>query len=144
MISNVYVVFIGLTNDNNNSYCLSLSPKQLDLPVITIQHIDHLHNEIRYYIKQSFDQSSFKFTEECDFNIISLQNELTIEYLKTKIENYDNQSNLVILCGGILLKNKTKNTHHWHKLIYDADHSGFTNNTNLNLLIDHVINKTII
>jgi hypothetical protein len=49
----------------------------------------------------------------------------------------------LITCGGIMEKNNTKNTH-WIKLIYDSDIVGFTRDKNLNLLIDHVINKTLV
>jgi len=144
MINGIKTVFVILTSDNSNIYCLSSDPINIILPISEIENIEYLHDELRYRIRNFFDPSSFEFNEECDLNILSLQNKLSIDYIRSTDTIYDSTNTLNILCGGIITKNKTKKSFHWNKLQYDTDLNGFTNNTNLNLLIDNVINKTII
>jgi hypothetical protein len=144
MINGIKTIFVILTSDNSNTYCLSFDPINIILPILEIESIEYLHDELRYRIRNFFDPSSFEFNEECDLSILSLQNKLSIDYIKSIDTTYDATNTLNILCGGVITKNKTKKSFHWNKLQYDTDLNGFTNNTNLNLLIDNVINKTII
>jgi hypothetical protein len=142
-MTSIYSLFIILTSDGNNTYCLSTDPSQIKLPFLKIDNIAYLDDEIRYHVRHFFDTSSFQFNEECDIDVICLQNSFSINYLESIINDYDKNNILLITCGGIMEKNNTKNTH-WIKLIYDSDIVGFTRDKNLNLLIDHVINKTLV
>ena len=141
-MTNVYALCVILTYENNSGYILSIDPNEIKLPIIQIENINYLHDEIRYKTRKFFSPSSFEFNEECDYNFLSVQNSLSINYLQSIDDSYYNDS-LILTLGGILEKNSTENNMFWSKLVYDTDLQGFTNNKNLNLLIDNVINKTL-
>ena len=60
-MTNVYALCVILTYENNSGYILSIDPNEIKLPIIQIENINYLHDEIRYKTRKFFSPSSFEF-----------------------------------------------------------------------------------
>lgn len=144
-MKNIYALYVIITSDNTGStFCLSLDKTELKLPFEKIENIKYLHEEARYRLVKYFDNDSIKFNEECTADYLAIQNILSINYMAENLSDFSKDDDLVITYGGILLKNNTIDNIYWNQLQYDTAIKGYSSNSNLNLLIDNVIHKTLI
>lgn len=138
-MNKIYALYIVLSSKDNDLYILSTKEKELIPPLEEISTPSKIKQESRYILRNFFSADSYKFTEECSYNFLDIQEENTVDYIKS-MDTFDEDS-LYITYGGIASYNKTNNNLYWYKLIFNNEYFGYTNNKPLNLAIDNVINK---
>lgn len=140
-MNNVYALYIILSAKNNQPYIVSRNPKEITPPCekITVPH--KLQQESRYILKNFFIDDAYKFSEECSYNFLYIQEENTIDYARSTLPDFQ-ETNLYLTYGGISSLHELKPNLYWHKLVFNNEYFGYTNNKSLNLLIDNVIHKT--
>ena len=144
MTTDIYLLYVLLTSDHANVYCLSTDKSQIVLPIHKLTNTRYLHDEARYILRKSFDKEAFKFNEECNPNYLDIQNDLAINYVTSNNIQFDIDKDLIIMYGGMLLKNNPSDNYYWHTLKYDMQYKGYCSNINTNLIIDYVIHNTAI
>lgn len=138
-MNKIHGIYIILSSRDNDLYILSTKEKEIIPPIVEITTPSQIKQESRYILRNFFSPDSYKFTEECSYNFLDIQEENTVDYVKS-IDVYT-ENNLYITYGGIASYNKVNNNLYWHKLIFNNEYFGYTNNKPLNLAIDNVINK---
>jgi len=135
----IYALYIVLSSKDNDLYILSTKEKELIPPFVEVGTPSKIKQESRYVLRNFFSADSYKFTEECSYNFLDIQEENTIDYIES-INAFD-ENHLYITYGGIASYNKPNHNFYWHKLVFNNEYFGYTNNKPLNLAIDNVINK---
>ena len=138
-MSKIYAVYIVISSKDNDLYIVSTKEKELIPPIVEISTPSQIKQESRYVLRNFFSADSYKFTEECSYNFLDIQEENTVDYVKS-IDIFE-ENNLYITYGGIAPYNKININLYWYKLIFNNEYFGYTNNKPLNLAIDNVINK---
>jgi hypothetical protein len=138
-MNKIYAIYIILSSKDNDLYMLSTEEKDLSPPLVEIQTPSKIKQESRYILRNFFTVDSYKFTEECSYNFLDIQEENSIDYLKSINKHED--TDLYITYGGIAPLNKLNKNLYWNKLIFNNEYFGYSNNKPLNLAIDNVINK---
>jgi hypothetical protein len=139
-MNKLYALYVILSSKDNDIYIVSTKEKELDIPCIEITCPSKVKQEARYILRNFFTRDSYQFTEECSYNFLDIQEENSLDYLKS-LEKFSDD-NLYITYGGIAQTNTLQSHLYWYKLIFNHDYLGYTTNKALNLLIDNVINKT--
>lgn len=141
MNNTLYAIYVILSSKEDNIYIISNEDKQLILPYKEITVPNKLKQESRYVVKNFFVEGTYKYSEECSYNFLDIQEENSLDYIQEINPNYQ-ETDLYITYGGISVFNDLKPGLYWHKLIFNTDYFGYTTNKPLNLMIDNVINKT--
>lgn len=141
-MNKLYALYVVLSSKDNDIYLVSTKEKNLEIPCIEITCPSKLKQEARYIFRNFFTKDSYQFIEECSYNFLDIQEENSLDYLKS-IDQFSTD-NIYIIYGGIAPFNKLQSNLYWHKLIFNHEYFGYTTNKSLNLLIDNVINKTTI
>lgn len=141
-MNKLYALYVVLSSKDNEIYIVSTKEKELSIPCIEITCPSKVKQEARYILRNFFTKDSYQFTEECSYSFLDIQEENTLDYLKS-IEQFS-EDNLYITYGGIASTNILQTNFYWYKLLFNNDYLGYTTNKALNLLIDNVINKTAI
>lgn len=141
-MNNLYALYVILSSKDNDMYIVSTKEKELSIPCIEITCPSKVKQEARYILRNFFTKDSYQFTEECSYNFLDIQEENSLDYLRS-IDVFT-EDNLYITYGGIAIFNTLQSHLYWHKLIFNHDYFGYTTNKPLSLLIDNVINKTTI
>jgi hypothetical protein len=141
-MNDVYALYVILSSEDNQLYIVSTKEKELILPCIKLAYPSKIKQETRYILRNFFTEDSYQFTEECSYNFLDIQEDNSLDYLRSI--NEFSEDNLYITYGGIAPLNKIKPQKYWTKLVFNTDYLGYTTNKSLNLVIDNVINKTII
>jgi hypothetical protein len=139
-----------LTHDikNNRTVILSTDNNKIVLPTFYIESPKTIHQEIRYLIKNLFDDPDLKYIELINVSFIEIQNELLINYIKdTQEYSYDENEDLCLFVG-VILTEKNKTNLFWSPVGY----SSVSNNNNLStlqssssdILTDYVIKNIVL
>lgn len=139
-MNKLYALYVILSSKDSDIYLVSTKEKELSIPCIEITCPTKVKQEARYILRNFFTKDSYQFTEECSYNFLDIQEENSIDYLKSIEQPIED--NLYITYGGIANLNTLQPNLYWYKLIFNHDYLGYTTNKALNLLIDNVINKT--
>lgn len=142
MINKVYAIYVALSSKDNHIYIMSTDETEIKLPIKEILLPHKIKQESRYIFKNFFEDQAFQFAEECSYNFLDLQEDHTLDYIKNN--NLYDDNNLYITYGGIAPMFDLKDNLYWYKLIFNHEYFGYTNNKPLNLLIDNVINKSVL
>lgn len=137
----LYSLYVILSHVDNNPYIISTHPKELILPFYQINTPNKIKQESRYILRNFFETNSNEFLQECTCNFLDLQEENSIDYMKSIQADFNNE-NLYITYGGLSRYCKVRDDLFWYPLVFNTEYFGYSTNKALNLLIDNVINKT--
>jgi hypothetical protein len=145
MNSKIITLLCVLSYDANqgNSCVLSSNNSKIVLPFIVIEHPKTLKNEIRYNIKKILDSKDYSFdVSNIVISYLDIQNDLAIDYLTESNHNndYNQDTDMVLLCG-VVLEKKYKTNLHWIKTNITED---MMQKQKIDFLIDHIVQGTII
>lgn len=136
-------IILSADKDKNSSFLLTQKNKSFLTPLIEVQHPEFFHKEILQHIVNFFELDQIKINSECKYNYIGIQEELSVNYV---LKNFDfvNKEDLIVTYGGILLKYDCLQDYQWTPMTPKSQHGGFSPDTNFNLLLSRVIQKSII
>lgn len=142
-MSNLYALYVILSAKNNGLYIVSSEQKEPVLPCkkITVPH--KVKQESRYILKNFFIEDAYRYSEECSYNFLDIQEENTIDYARSTLSDFQ-ETNVYMTYGGISELHTLKPNLYWYKLLFNSEYFGYSSNKSLNLVIDNVINKTTI
>jgi hypothetical protein len=139
----VYVLSVIFSADQvkKQPYLLTSTENEELLPLIEISHTEFFHRELFHQLKSMFTQDSIKAESDCSYNFLTLQDELSVEYV---FNHYDfvSKEDLIVTYGGILLKYKCLDQFKWTEYKLNTQHKGYSSDMNLNLLLDYVIQRS--
>jgi hypothetical protein len=129
--------------EQNTSFILTQKGHKYKTPIIGLEYPEFFHRETLQHICRFFKPEEIKINNECKYNYLGIQDELSIKYV---LKNFDfvSKEDLIITYGGILLKYETLEDYQWTPIVIKTQHQGFSPDMNLNLLINYVIQKSII
>lgn len=133
-----------LTFDQKNSIICILSTEQnnkIVFPTFRIESTKNLHNEIRYQIKNLFIDDNAKFIEDIVVSYTDIQNNLYVDYLKELGVTSFDENNDIILLNSIVVGDKFNTKLYWRPYDHTID---IKNKDTFGLLIDHILQKTIL
>jgi hypothetical protein len=139
-----------LTHDtkNNKTVILSTDNKKTILPAFYIENPKTIHQEIRYLIKNLFDDPDLKYVELINVSFIEIQNELLINYIKDTEEYKYNEDEDLCLFVGVILTEKNKTNLFWSPIGFPSvsNNSNFSTleSSSTEILIDYVIKNIVL
>lgn len=139
----IYVLPVMFCADHKSKIPYLLTSKDNDetLPLIEVENPKFFHKEIIHQLKHFFIKDSIKVDSECNYNFLDIQNQLATDYINEKYDFIDEQD-LFITYGGIILKYRCTDKYQWSEYSLKTQHNGYSADTNLNLLLDYVIQRT--
>jgi hypothetical protein len=147
---NIRVFNLILTHDNKNNKTVILSTDndQTVLPTFYIENPKTIHQEIRYLIKNLFDDPGLKYLELINISFIEIQNELLINYIK-EIEQYkyDEDRDLCLFVG-VILTEKNKTNLFWSPIgfpsVSNTNNLSTVQSSSIDILTDYVIKNIVL
>lgn len=147
---NIRVFSLILTHDtkNNKTVIASTDNNQTILPTFYIENPKTIHQEIRYTIKNLFDDPNLKYIDLINVSFMEIQNELLINYIKEiKQYNYDEDQDLCLFVG-VILTEKNKTNLSWLPIgfpsISNDNKSSSLKSSCIDVLTDYVIKNIVL
>jgi len=140
-----YILPIILSSDRekNLSYLLTQKNKKFLTPLVEIKYTDFFHKEAMQHISNFFEPEQIKINEECKYNYLGIQEEMSLNYVNKNFDFVD-KKDIIVTYGGILLKYQTLDDYQWTPMTNNSQHGGFSPDMNFNLLLSRIIQKSII
>lgn len=142
---NIYIlpIILSANKDKNQTFLLTLKDKKYVTPIVQIQYPEFFHKEALQHVVNFFEAGQIQINDECKYNYLSLQEELSIKYV---LKNFDfvTKEDFVVTYGGILLKYDCIEEYQWTPMTQKNQHKGFSPDMNFNFLLNNVIQKSII
>ena len=146
----IKVFSLILTHDinNNKTVILSTNNDKIILPTFDIQNPKTIYQEIRYAIKDLFEDPELKYVELINISFIEIQNDLLINYIKENKEyEYDENQDLCLFIG-IVLTEKNKTNLFWSQIGYPSvskdNNLSIVKSSSIDILIDYVIKNIVL
>lgn len=141
----LYILPIILTSDRDKgvSYLLTQKNKKFLTPLVDIHYPEFFHKEATQHIVNFFEPEQIKINEECKYNYLGIQEEMSLNYVKKNFP-FVEKEDIIVTYGGILLKYETLEDFQWTPMTNKSQHGGFSPDLNFNLLLSRVIQKSII
>jgi hypothetical protein len=147
---NIRVFSLVLTHDtkNNKTVILSTDNNKTVLPTFYIDNPKTIHQEIRYTIKNLFDDPGLKYIELINISFMEIQNELLINYIKeTEQYKYDEDQDLCLFVG-VILTEKNKTNLSWSPIgfpsVSNNDNFATLQSPPIDILTDYVIKNIVL
>lgn len=141
----VYILPIIFSSNpkDKESFLLTLKGEKFIVPIVEIKYTEFFHKEALQHIVNFFESDSIKFSDACKYNFLSVQDELTCKYVH---KNFDfvEKEDLIICYGGILLQYECLENFQWTKMVNSTQHEGFSPDMDFNILLNQVIQKSIV
>lgn len=138
----IYVLSAIFSADpsQNKPYLLISNNDNELLPIIEIESAQYFHKEIFHKIKSIFTLDTIKVESDCSYNFLDIQNELSVQYA---LDHYKfvTEEDLIITYGGVLIKYPCLENFNWTEYKLNDQYNGYSPNTNLNLLLDYIIQR---
>ena len=128
----------------NKPYLLTVKDKKYLLPVIQIEHSKYFHKEIFSKIKTLFLDDEIRVNEDCSYNFIDIQQQLSLDYIFNNKEYYGfiEEDDLIITYGGIIQYFNVSDQFDWSEYVFNDKFGGYSADNNLNLMLDNIITRT--
>jgi hypothetical protein len=141
---NAYILAVAFSgnHDKKESFILTKKESPFSLPLIKMEYPKFFHQEIKTIVTTFFQGGSVKISEEVSFNFLAINNEYAMNYVKSNYKEFNEETDLLIVYGGILLNYPCTDHYKWTNYLTNTKFNGFSKDMNLNLLIDYVIKNT--
>lgn len=141
---NAYMLSVALSGDHKKkqSYILTQKGSTFLLPFHKIEYPKFFHKEIQNIVINFFQNQTVKLAEEVSFNYLSINHRNAIPFVKKYYDDFNEETDLIIIYGGILLNYPTVEDYQWTTYVTNTKYQGFSPDADLNLLLDYVIKKS--
>lgn len=141
---NAYMLAVAFSGDHDKKQSFILTQKDSSslLPLVKIEYPKHFHKEIQTLVMTFFEGGSVKISEEVSFNFLAINNEHAMNYVKSNYEEFNEETDLLIIYGGVLLNYPCTEHYKWDNYLLNTKFNGFSKNMDLNLLLDYVIKNS--
>lgn len=138
----LYTLVVAFSANYSTGQPLLLTEKdQVDkLPLIEAHHPIKYQRELFHQLKTIFLPDTIKLDSDVTYNYMDIANEYSIEYVKTE-HNMKDDDALIVTYGGVLNNWPTQDNYQWSDYGKKEQFKGYSNNMNLNLLLDMVISR---
>lgn len=137
----LYTLVVAFSANYTSGKPLLLTEKdQVDrLPLIEAHHPLQYQHELFHQLKTIFLHDTIKLNTDVTYNYMDIANEYAVDYVKDEYDIDDDA--LIITYGGVLNNWPTQDNYQWSEYGKKEQFQGYSNNTNLNLLLDMVISR---
>lgn len=141
---NAYMLSVALSGDHKKqqSYILTQKGSTFLLPLNKIEYPKFFHKEIQNIVMGFFKNQVIKLAEEVSFNYLSINHKHAIPFVKKYYDDFNEETDLLIVYGGILLNYPTIENYQWTTYVTNTKYQGFSPDMDLNFLLDYVIKKS--
>lgn len=141
-MNKLYAILTIITPDikAQKNYILSVSNKDIILPILNIESIEFLHNELRHNIKNIFSKDIRDIIENIKVSYLEIQNDLALSYIKDiNINDFYKKNDLFLLVGMVLDK-KYDSNFFWNEFKFRSNKVA----TIIDNIIDFTIQKSVL
>ena len=148
MIAKIFNFIFGYNSKLENTLILSRDKEKIVLPNFPVEKPKLILDEIRYNVKNLFDDKNLKYLELISFSFTEMQNKYLINYLQENkdLYSYNEDEDLCIMSGFVMSENYKTNLH-WVAIPQQIEFKTKENQQSLDtldLLIDHVIKNMVL
>lgn len=129
--------------EENKSFLLTRKGEKFTLPIVEIKYTEFFHKEALQHIVNFFDKETIEFSDACKYNFLSVQDELTHQYAN-KTFDFIEKEDLIIAYGGVLVQYDCLENFQWTEMKNNVEYKGFSPDMDFNILLNQVIQKSII
>ncbi len=137
-----YILPIMFGVNSEQELCLlSYKDNILMLPVRELEYPEFFQRETLTIVSNCFESGEFEIIEECNYNFLDIQNPLSVTYIERYFGDSISKEDFIFTYAGVLKYMKCISDLKWNPLNFKEQHSGFTKDKELNLLLAEIMQK---